>query len=132
MGDTSLHASIPYGYVGVTQLALDVRSRSILHEEHQEGGDEDPLSPYRALADSLGNLYPGVAPPGASANDVFGSGLSWPMVHGRTFVLLQKRFAGVDVDVWLYRLDRRVSILVMPLTVGVRASIAVVLVAVGD
>jgi len=124
MGDTILHASIPDGDVGVTEVALDVRSRSILHEEHQEGGDEDPLAPCRALADSLGHLYPGVAPPGASANDVFGSGLSWPMVHGRAFVLLQKRFAGVDDDVWLYRLDRREAILVLPLTGGVRASLA--------
>jgi len=57
MGDTILHASIPDGDVGVTEVALDVRSRSILHEEHQEGGDEDPLAPYRALADSLGHLY---------------------------------------------------------------------------
>ncbi len=121
MGDTILHASIPDGDVGVTEVALDVRSRSILHEEHQEGGDEDPLAPYRALADSLGHLYPGVAPPGVSASDVFGSGLSWPMVHGRAFVLLQKRFAGVDDDVWLYRLDRREAILVLPLTGGVRA-----------
>ena len=124
MGDTILQASIPDGDVGATEVTLDVRSRSLLHEEHQEGGDEDPLAPYRALADSLGHLYPGVAPPGASANDVFGSGLSWPMVHGRAFVLLQKRFAGVDDDVWLYRLDRREAILVLPLTGGVRASLA--------
>jgi len=46
------------------------------------------------------------------------------MVHGRAFVLLQKRFAGVDDDVWLYRLDRREAILVLPLTGGVRASLA--------
>jgi len=124
MGDTILHASIPDGDVGATEVALDVRSRSILHEEHQEGGDEDPLAPYRALADSLGHLYPGVAPPGANANDVFGSGLSWPMVHGRDFVLLQKRFAGVDDDVWLYRLDRPEAVLVLRLTGGVRASLA--------
>jgi hypothetical protein len=124
MGDTILHASIPDGDVGLTELALDVRSRSILQEAHQEGGDEDPLAPYHALADSLGHLYPGVAPPGASATDVFESGLSWPMVHGRAFVLLQKRFAGVDDDVWLYRLDRREAIRVLPRSGGGRASLA--------
>src|SRR5256884_8602446 len=124
MGDNILHASIPDGDVGATDVPLDVRSRCILHEEHQEGGAEDPLAPYRALADSLGHLYPGVAPPAASANDVFWSVLSWPMVHGRDFVLLQKRFAGVDDDVWLYRLDRREAIRVLPLTGGVRASLA--------
>src|SRR2546429_7294272 len=124
MGDTILQASIPDGDVGATEVTLDVRSRSLLHEEHQEGGDEDPLAPYRTLADSLGHLYPGVAPPGVSASDVFGSGLSWPTIHGRAFVLLQKRFADVDDDVWLYRLDRREAIRVLPLTGGARASLA--------
>src|SRR5436309_9866056 len=38
---------------------------------------------------------------------LFRSGFGWPTVRGPGFVLMQKRHAGVDDDVWLYRLDRR-------------------------
>jgi hypothetical protein len=122
--DTTLRAWIPDGDVGVTTMTLDVHSRTILKEENHQGGDDDSASPKQALAESLARLYPDVAPAGVSPIDVFASGLDWPTVHGRGFVLLQKRYAGADDDVWLYRLDRRAATRVLRLTGGVRSSLA--------
>ncbi|PYP69759.1 MAG: hypothetical protein DMD41_16330 [Gemmatimonadetes bacterium] len=114
LSDTSLVAWIPDGDVGVTAVTFNVPRRRILHQEQHEGV-EDSSQP---LADSLARLYPDVAPSGVSAGAVFGSGLDWPTVHGRGFVLLQKRYAGVDDDVWLYRLDRREATRILPLPRG--------------
>lgn len=132
VGDTILKASIPDGDVGVTEVMFDVRSRSILQESHEEGGEDDPHAPYRALADSLADRYPETAPIGRSASDVFVSGLSWPTVRGPGFILLQKRYAGVDDDIWLYRLDRHEATSVLHLTGGVRSTLAGGFVAGGD
>ncbi len=115
LSDTSLLAWIPDGDVGSTAVTFNVRTRRILHEEHHEGDGEDP---YQPLADSLAHLYPEVAPSGVSPSAVFGSGLAWPTVRGRGFVLLQKRYAGVDDDVWIYRLDRREATRILPLPRG--------------
>jgi hypothetical protein len=123
LSDTSLVAWIPDGDVGVTGVTFNVPARRILHEEHHEG-EEDSLPPYQPLADSLARLYPDVAPSGVSPSEVFGSGLNWPTVHGRGFVLVQKRYAGVDDDIWLYRLDRRDAKRILPLSGGARASLA--------
>jgi hypothetical protein len=120
--DTSLLAWIPDGDVGATAVTFDVHARRVLHEEHHEG-DEDSLPPYQSLAESLAHLYPEAAPSGVSPSDVFGSGLAWPTVHGRGVVLLQKRYAGVDDDVWLYRLDYQEATRVLPMSGGVRASL---------
>ncbi len=110
LSDTSLLAWIPDGDVGVTAVTFNVRTRGILHEEHHEGGEEDA---YEPLADSLARLYPEVAPSGVSPSAVFASGFGWPTVRGPGFVLMQKRHAGVDDDVWLYRLDRRQAVRVL-------------------
>jgi len=110
LGDTALIATIPDGDVDAAVVTLSLRARRIIREDHLEAGlDEWPP----LLADSLAHLYPEVAPSGVSPSAVFGSGLSWPTVRGRGFVLLQKRHAGVDDDVWLYRLDRREAVRVL-------------------
>src|SRR6266545_1803560 len=101
LSDSSLLAWIPDGDVGAAVVTFNVRSKRIIREEHHEG-EEDSIPPYQPLADSLGNLYPDVATPRASPSDVFGSALSWPTVRVRSAVLLQKRYAGVDDDVWLF------------------------------
>jgi hypothetical protein len=123
LSDSSLLAWIPDGDVGAAVVTFNVRSKRIMHEEHHEG-EEDSVPPYQLLADSLGKLYPDVAPSGASPSDVFGSALGWPTVRVRSAVLLQKRYAGVDDDVWLYRLDRPEAKRILPLSGGPRASLA--------
>jgi len=122
LSDSSLLAWIPDGDVGAAAVTFNVRSKQIMREEHHEG--EDSVPPYQPLADSLANLYPDVAPSRASPSDVFGSALSWPTVRVRSAVLLQKRYAGVDDDVWLYRLDRPEAKRILPLPGGPRASLA--------
>ncbi|HYU10525.1 MAG TPA: hypothetical protein VEK77_14200 [Gemmatimonadales bacterium] len=123
LSDSSLLAWIPDGDVGAAAVTFNVRSKRIIREEHHEG-EEDSIPPYQPLADSLGRLYPDVATPRASPSDVFGSALSWPTVRVRSAVLLQKRYAGVDDDVWLYRLDRPDAKRILPLSGGPRASLA--------
>jgi len=123
LNDSSLLAWIPDGDVGAAAVTFNVRSKRIILEEHHEG-EEDSVPPYQSLADSLGNLYPDVAPSRASPSDVFGSALSWPTVRVRSAVLLQKRYAGVDDDVWLYCLDRPEAKRILPLPGGPRASLA--------
>ncbi len=115
LGDTALIATIPDGDVDATVVTLSLRARRIIREDHLEAGLDEWLPP---LADSLARLYPEVAPLGVSPSEVFSSGLTWPTVHGRGFVLLQKRYAGVDDDVWLYRLDRREATRILPLPRG--------------
>src|SRR6266542_3402122 len=124
LSDSSLLAWIPDGDVGAAAVTFNVRSKRIIREEHHEG-EEDSIPPYQPLADSLGRLYPDVATPRASPSDVFGSALSWPTVRVRSAVLLQKRYAGVDDDVWLYRLDRPDAKRILPLSGGPRASLSV-------
>src|SRR6266568_5873898 len=110
LGDTALIATIPDGDVDAAVVTLSLRARRIIREDHLEAGlDEWPP----LLADSLAHLYPEVAPSGVSPSAVFGSGLTSPTVRGRGFVLLQKRHAGVDDDVWLYRRDRREAVRVL-------------------
>src|SRR5207247_4448992 len=124
LSGTSLVSSIPDGDVGATAVTFNVRTRRILHEEDHEGDGEDS---YQPLADSLARLYPEVAPSGVSPSAVFASGFGWPTVRGPGFVLMQKRHAGVDDDVWLYRLDRRAAVRVLgppePASADVRSGV---------
>ena len=121
--DSCLLAWIPDGDVGAAAVTFNVRSHRIIHEEQHEG-EEDSVPPYQPLADSLATLYPDAGPARASPSDVFGSALSWPTVRARSAVLLQKRYAGVDDDVWLYRLDRPEAKRILQLSGGPRASLA--------
>jgi hypothetical protein len=123
LSDTTLKAWIPDGDVGVTTLTINVHTSRVTPAGYEQG-DEDSVPPYQGLADTLGRLYPGAAPAGATPSDVFGSGLDWPTVHGRGFVLMQKRYSGADGDVWLYRLDRPAATRILRLPDDARSSLA--------
>ena len=122
-GDTTLHASIPDGDVGVTELTFDVRSRKIIEQTQEEGGDDDTAPPYRAVAESLARIYPEIAPHGDPV-DVFEASLAWPTVKTPSLVLLQHRYHGLDDNVWQYRLDRKDATRVLVLSDGIHASLA--------